>query len=93
LEQIEIEKKRENDMKEQIQAHGELLTNIRAALQSMYTMLLCFKYSGKGAKKLVKEGNKKESMIINDKEDIEERDMLAEIEGMDIDGKKNIIIN
>ncbi|XP_011688964.1 PREDICTED: uncharacterized protein LOC105450701 [Wasmannia auropunctata] len=81
LEQIEIEKKREKDTKEQIKDHGELLTNIRAALQSMNTMLLCMKYSGKGVRK-VKE-NKRETTIFNDKEDTE--DVLAEIEGMDTD--------
>ncbi|XP_071649914.1 uncharacterized protein [Temnothorax longispinosus] len=85
LEQIELEKKREKDLKDQIKAHGELLTNIRAALQSMNTMLLCVRHSGKGAaKKPVKNGNKKEP-IANDREDVEERDMLAEIEGMDTD--------
>ncbi|XP_024893294.1 uncharacterized protein LOC112468388 [Temnothorax curvispinosus] len=85
LEQIELEKKREKDLKDQIKAHGELLTNIRAALQSMNTMLLCVRHSGKGAvKKPVKNGNKKEP-IVNDREDVEERDMLAEIEGMDTD--------
>lgn len=68
-----------------------MLTNIRAALQSMNVMLLCVKHTSKNAKKLVKDGNKKEPMI-NDKEDVEERDVLAEIEEMDTDGK-NIIIN
>lgn len=86
LEQIEIEKKREKDTKEQIKDHGELLTNIRAALQSMNTMLLCMKYSGKGVRK-VKE-NKRETTIFNDKEDTE--DVLAEIEGMDTDGKEKL---
>ncbi|KYN02415.1 hypothetical protein ALC62_06795 [Cyphomyrmex costatus] len=85
LEQIEIEKKREKDLKEQITAHSELLTNIRATLQNMNTMLLCVKHGIKGVvKKPVKNGNKKE-LIINDKEDIEERDTLAELERMDTD--------
>ncbi|KYN27066.1 hypothetical protein ALC57_03408 [Trachymyrmex cornetzi] len=86
LEHIEIEKKREKDLKEQITVHGELLTNIRAALQNMNTMLLCVKHSIKGVvKKPVKDGNKKELTIAIDKEDIEERDALAEIERMDTD--------
>lgn len=92
MEQIEIEKKREKDLKEKITAHGELLTNIRAALQNMNMMLLCVKHSIKGVvKKPVKDGNKKELIITNDKEDIEERDALTEIERMDTDGKKVII--
>ncbi|XP_018314079.1 uncharacterized protein [Mycetomoellerius zeteki] len=86
VEQIEIEKKREKDLKEKITAHGELLTNIRAALQNMNMMLLCVKHSIKGVvKKPVKDGNKKELIITNDKEDIEERDALTEIERMDTD--------
>jgi len=91
LEQIEVEKKREKDLKEQIKAHGELFTNIKTALQSMNTMLLCIRYSGKGAtRKVVKNGNKKE-LVINDRENAEDHDMLAEIQEMDlIDGKKNI---
>lgn len=89
MEHIEIEKKREKDLKKQIKAHGELLTNIRAALQSMYTMLLCVKNNGKVMKKPTKDGNKKELMVVNDK-DAAERDTLADIEG--IDGKKKIII-
>lgn len=93
MEQIEIEKKRKKDFKEQIKAHGELLTNIRAALQSMNMMLLRVKHNGKGKeemakKKLVKDGSKKELMI-TDKEDAEERDVLAEVEEMDTDGKKS----
>ncbi|XP_011052503.1 PREDICTED: uncharacterized protein LOC105144939 [Acromyrmex echinatior] len=83
LEQIKIEKKREKNLKEQITAHGELLTNIRAALQNMNTMLLCVNKQ-KGMKKPVKDGNKKE-LIINDKEDIEDHDALIEIERMDTD--------
>lgn len=88
MEQIEIEKKREKDLKEQIKAHGELLTNIKTALQSMNIMLLCIRYSGKGTtRKVVKNGNKKES-VINDREHSEEHDVLAEIEEMDVDGKE-----
>lgn len=83
MEQIKIEKKREKNLKEQITAHGELLTNIRAALQNMNTMLLCVNKQ-KGMKKPVKDGNKKE-LIINDKEDIEDHDALIEIERMDTD--------
>lgn len=56
-------------------------------------MLLCMKYSTKGTKKLPKDGNKmglKESIATIDREDVEERDMLLELEGIDTDGKKNI---
>ncbi|XP_018341706.1 PREDICTED: uncharacterized protein LOC108748178 [Trachymyrmex septentrionalis] len=84
LEQIEIEKKREKDLREQITAHGELITHVRAALQNMNTMLLCFKHMKEMVKKPVKNA-KKELMIINGKEDIEERDALAEVERMDTD--------
>ncbi|XP_018051971.1 PREDICTED: uncharacterized protein LOC108689624 [Atta colombica] len=78
LEQIEIEKKREKDLKEQITAHGELLTNIRAALQNMNTMLICVKHT---IKAVVKKSGK-ELMITNDKE---ERIALTEIKRMDTD--------
>ncbi|XP_070510785.1 uncharacterized protein [Cardiocondyla obscurior] len=81
LEQIRIEKNHEKNFKEQIKSHGELLINIRAALQSINAMLLCVK-DGKGATKKV--GNKKE-LVINDKENVEEQDVLAEINGMDTD--------
>lgn len=81
MDHIEIEKKREKDFKEQIKTYGELLTNIRAALQSMNTILLCVKYSGKGpARKIIKNEDKRES-INNDKED-------EDIEGMD-NGKEH----
>lgn len=87
MEHIEIEKKREKDLKEQIKTHGELLTNIKAALQSMNTMLLCVKYSGKGPTRKNRNEEKRES-INNDKEDAEE------IEGKDNGKKKNVkIIN
>ena len=82
LEQIEIEKKREKDLKEQITAHGELLTNIRAALQNMNTMLICVKHT---IKAVVKKSGK-ELMITSNKE---ERIALTEIKRMDTDGKKN----
>ena len=82
MEQIEIEKKREKDLKEQITAHGELLTNIRAALQNMNTMLLCVKHTIKAVVK--KPG--KELMITSDKE---EHNTLTEIKQMDTDGKKS----
>lgn len=88
LEQIETEKKREEDLKEQKKTRGELFTNIRAALQNINTMLLCIKYSTKVAKKLPRDGNKaglKESTIMNEREDAEERDMLLELEGIDTD--------
>ncbi|XP_067214857.1 outer dynein arm-docking complex subunit 3-like [Linepithema humile] len=88
LEQIEIEKKREKDLKEQKKICGELLTNIRAALQNMNTMLLCIKHSVKGAKKLGKDGNKntlKEPITVDDKEDAEDHDTLPELEKIDTD--------
>lgn len=73
MDHIEIEKKREKDLKEQIKAHGELLTNIRAVLQSMNTMLLCVKYSGKGpaVRKIIKNEDKRESINNEDAEEIE----------------------
>nr|XP_012224563.1 PREDICTED: uncharacterized protein LOC105673487 [Linepithema humile] len=95
LEQIEIEKKREKDLKEQKKICGELLTNIRAALQNMNTMLLCIKHSVKGAKKLGKDGNKntlKEPITVDDKEDAEDHDTLPELEKIDTDGKRKAII-
>lgn len=95
LEQIETEKKREKDFKEQKKILGELFTNVRAALLNINMMLLCMKHSTKGAKKLLKDGNKtglKESIIMIDREDAEERDMLLELEGIDTDGKKKYII-
>lgn len=84
VEQIEIEKKHEEDVKKQIKAHGELLTNIRAALQNMNIMLLCVR-PGKGIPKKLKNGNKKEAVI--DKDD--EREELTDIEGTDTDGKQS----
>lgn len=93
LEQIETEKKREKDLKEQKKTRGELFINVKAALQNINTMLFCIKYSTKIAKKLPREGNKaglKESIIMNEREDAEERDMQPELEGIDTDGKKNI---
>lgn len=91
LEQIETEKKREKDFKEQKKTLGELFTNIRAALLNINMILLCMKYSTKGTKKLPRDANKtglKESIITIDREDVEERDMLLELEGIDTDGKK-----
>lgn len=91
MEQIEIEKKREKDLKEQIRDHSELLTHIKAALQSMNMMLVPIKPSVKvihTPKKLDK--NKKE-YAINDREELNEHDM-AEIEGIDTDGKKKTSI-
>lgn len=91
MEQIEIEKKREKDFKEQKKTLGELFTNIRAALLNINMILLCVKLSTKGTKKLPRDANKlglKESIITIDREDMEERDMLLELEGIDTDGKK-----
>ncbi|CAL1687248.1 unnamed protein product [Lasius platythorax] len=88
LEQIEAEKKREKDLKEQKKTRGELFTNIRAALQNMNMMLLCIKHSTKIARKLPRDVNKnvlKESIIINNREDAEEHDILLELEGIDTD--------
>ncbi|KAL6445205.1 hypothetical protein ACFW04_002228 [Cataglyphis niger] len=92
LEQIEIEKKREKDLKEQKKTRGELFINVSAALQNINTMLLCVKYT-KIAKKQPREGNKaalKESLMMIEKEDMEEHDMQPELEEIDTDGKKNI---
>lgn len=57
----------------------------------MNMMLLCIKHSTKIAKKLPRDVNKnvlKESIIINNREDAEEHDILLELEGIDTDGKK-----
>jgi len=86
LEQIDIEKKHEKDLKEQKKICGELLANIKIALQNMNTMLLRIKHV-KGVKKLAKE-NKKESIIIDNKEDAENHDTLPELEKIDADGKE-----
>lgn len=96
LEQIEMEKKREKNLKEQKKTCGELLINIKAALQNMNTMLFCIKHSVKGVKKLGRDGNKntsKEPIIVtNDKEDTEDHDTLPELEKIDTDGKRKAII-
>ncbi|KAL6445204.1 hypothetical protein ACFW04_002228 [Cataglyphis niger] len=87
LEQIEIEKKREKDLKEQKKTRGELFINVSAALQNINTMLLCVKYT-KIAKKQPREGNKaalKESLMMIEKEDMEEHDMQPELEEIDTD--------
>ncbi|XP_050466292.1 uncharacterized protein LOC126859249 isoform X2 [Cataglyphis hispanica] len=87
LEQIEIEKKRQKDLKEQIKTRGELFINVRAAFQNINAMLFCIRYSTKIAKKLPREGNKaglKESIMI-EKEDMEEHDMQPELEEIDTD--------
>lgn len=91
-----MEKKREKNLKEQKKTCGELLINIKAALQNMNTMLFCIKHSVKGAKKLGRDGNKntsKEPIIVtNDKEDTEDHDTLPELEKIDTDGKRKAII-
>lgn len=96
LEQIEIEKKREKDLKEQKKTRGELITNIRAALQNMNMMLLCIKHSIKIAKKPLKDMNKnmlKESIFFNEREDAEASIDAMLLEGMDTDGKNKHIYN
>lgn len=92
MEQIEIEKKREKDLKELKRVRGELLTNVRAALQSMSTMLFCVKQSGKSPKRAgAKEGNKGIPKESDDKEDAEERDTLLDFEEMDTDGTQRAV--
>lgn len=86
LEQLEIEKKRETDLKEQKKALGELLTDIRAALLSMSTMLLCLKQHERAvAKKPIKDANKnvlKEMQLgaTDNKRNAKETDVMSEIE-------------
>lgn len=88
LEQIEIEKKREKDLKELKKTRGDLFTNIRAALQSMNTILLCVKQSGKvTTKKTAKNGGKDMLKESDDKEDVDELESLAELQEMDTDGE------
>ncbi|XP_014487570.1 PREDICTED: uncharacterized protein LOC106751230 isoform X3 [Dinoponera quadriceps] len=90
LEQIEIEKKREKDLKELKKIRGELFTNIRAALQNINMMLLCVRQSDtKDTTKKKDVGKdvmlKKESNY--DQEDTElELESLAELEEVDTDG-------
>ncbi|XP_014487563.1 PREDICTED: uncharacterized protein LOC106751230 isoform X2 [Dinoponera quadriceps] len=89
LEQIEIEKKREKDLKELKKIRGELFTNIRAALQNINMMLLCVRQSDtKDTTKKKDVGKdvmlKKESNY--DQEDTElELESLAELEEVDTD--------
>ena len=68
LEKIEEEKKREADNKSLIKSRGELLMNIRAALQNMSSILVCVKASNKIK---LKDGKKhsKEAEDIAEEED------------------------
>ncbi|EZA58998.1 hypothetical protein X777_16958 [Ooceraea biroi] len=90
LEQIELEKKREKELKELKKARGELLTNIRAALHNISTMLFFVKpVAVKAVKKIAKDVNKqtlKEMIAIDDKKDMEET--LLELE----EGEANVLL-
>lgn len=90
LELIETEEKREEDFKKQKETYGELLTNIRAALQYMNTMLLHIKQpvAGKGMKKIGKDVGKDVLKESSDKEDTDELELLAEFEEIDTDGEQ-----
>lgn len=75
LEKIEKEKKRAADNKCMIEARGELLMNIRAALQNMSSMLVCVKAAksigkGKDRRKSAKEADE---MKVNDKKKEKEK--------------------
>lgn len=71
-------------------ARGELLVNVKAALHNMSTMLLFIKPTITKAVKKTKDGNKdvlKEAIMIEDKEDMEERNVLLELEEGEANGK------
>lgn len=93
LEQLEVERKREKDLKDLKKIRGALFTNIRGALQSISTMLLNVKQTGRAAKKVAKNGNKNILKEVDEKEDTEERDVLPELEEMDTDGNYNCQID
>ncbi|OXU30933.1 hypothetical protein TSAR_013161 [Trichomalopsis sarcophagae] len=78
LEKIEAEKKREADNNSLIETRGELLMNIRAALQNMSSMLVCVKAAksagkGKDSRKAARELDDKVEIKADDraKKDIE----------------------
>lgn len=71
LEKIEAEKKREADNNSLIETRGELLMNIRAALQNMSSMLVCIKAAKSVGK--VKDG-KKTARPLEDKVEIKADD-------------------
>lgn len=85
LEKIENEKKREKNLKELKKTCGELLTNVRAALQSINTVLLYVKEPGKVTKKAGKDVGKDILKEIDDKA-VDEVESLAELEEVDTDG-------
>ncbi|XP_024947549.1 uncharacterized protein LOC107274516 [Cephus cinctus] len=92
LDQIETQKKREADFKNMRKIRGELLMNIRAAMQNMVSMLVYIK-RGKSVKKIPKENEKKskKSPVIEEKEDEEFEDKISgeeepQFEKIDEDG-------
>ncbi|XP_019695824.1 uncharacterized protein LOC109503623 [Harpegnathos saltator] len=89
MEQIEIEEKRERNLKELKKIRGELFMNIRTALQSMNMMLFCIRQPGKGTKKTGKDVGKDILKEFDDKEDADELESLAELKKVDIDGNYN----
>jgi len=81
LEQIELEKEREKELKKIIKDRGELLVKVREALHSMSAMLFFIK-PAKAVKKEIKEI--KEKPI----EDIERENIIFELEEGEANGKK-----
>ncbi|EFN89878.1 hypothetical protein EAI_00749 [Harpegnathos saltator] len=79
MEQIEIEEKRERNLKELKKIRGELFMNIRTALQSMNMMLFCIRQPGKGTKKTGKDVGKDILKEFDDKEDADVLVLLAKI--------------
>ncbi|XP_076170847.1 uncharacterized protein LOC143148426 [Ptiloglossa arizonensis] len=84
LEQIAIQKERELEHKNLRKDHGELLMNIRAALQSMVAMLVCVRKGG-GVKATRKQTDKKPTK--EEKDDTDELEINSSImEKMETEG-------
>jgi len=81
LEQIELEKEREKELKKVIKDRGELIVKIREALHSMSTMLFFIKPAKTVKKAVIK--NKEKSI-----EDIERENILFELQEGEANGKK-----
>jgi hypothetical protein len=79
LEQIEVEKEREKELKKIIKDRGDLLVKVREALHSMSCMLFFIKPAK--ARKVVKD---KEKSI----EDIERENILFELQEGEANSKK-----
>lgn len=102
LNEIEIQKKREDDFKKLRKLRGELLIKIKAGLQNMVGMLIHVKF-GKpiGAKKSAKDTDKKNKSkkkieVSKDERDYEEDTTKGEVlklEKLDTDGDKIFLNN